>query len=178
MRKLPSHRTKREGARKGRVQGVVPALRPKHGASTSTVSGPTSFTFMAPAYSPTISTFTSYLPGARPASPNVKSWSRGAAISAAKGRRRLRDEAHARTMSTVPAELRTGKDVACVTIIRIAPARYRMDCDNWQAAAKPLRDGVADAFGLRDDAPCFVWKYDQTTRLKEYGVEIRVEVFQ
>ena len=62
-----------------------------------------------------------------------------------------------------------------VTLIRVAPRRF--DDDNWQAAAKPIRDGVADIFGHRDDLPDVWWFYDQRRgQPKEYAVQIVVEV--
>jgi hypothetical protein len=153
--------------------------KPKAGSPKAGAGHPVPSTFepSAGSYAPLISTFRSYLPAARPTSPNVKAWSRGAAISAARQRRELREEAQVRTLGELPLALRTEalRHTVVVTIIRDCPARYRMDDDNWQAAAKPVRDGVADVFAQRDDHPCFVWRYDQRV-CKEYGVEIRIEV--
>lgn len=62
-----------------------------------------------------------------------------------------------------------------VQIFRIAPKPF--DSDNWQAAAKPLRDGVADAFFLRDDASCFSWHYSQERgKAREYAVAVSIHI--
>jgi hypothetical protein len=64
-----------------------------------------------------------------------------------------------------------------VEMTRIAPRAF--DGDNWQAACKPIRDGVADAFGLRDDAMNLFWGYEQRRGgVKEYAVQIAIEVHQ
>lgn len=56
-----------------------------------------------------------------------------------------------------------------VLIRRIAPRKY--DCDNWVAAAKPLRDGIADALGVKDNDPRIEWNYDQDRGMpNEYAV--------
>lgn len=103
------------------------------------------------------------IPGANPVSPNVKSWSRGAAVGAAKARRRLRDIGKLLVTATVlkPDLIRAKRGEARVDITIIRVASRRFDDDNWQAAAKPIRDGIADAFGLRDDVQQLVWMYDQ-----------------
>jgi hypothetical protein len=62
-----------------------------------------------------------------------------------------------------------------VQILRIAPKPF--DSDNWQAAAKPIRDGIADAFGLRDDAPCFEWHYGQERgKAREYAAAVSIHI--
>lgn len=46
-----------------------------------------------------------------------------------------------------------------VTIVRIAPRA--LDDDNLAYAAKAIRDGVADALGVRDNDPRVSWRYAQ-----------------
>lgn len=62
-----------------------------------------------------------------------------------------------------------------VTITRVAPRA--LDDDNLAYAAKAIRDGIADALGVRDNDPRVSWRYEQ--RKPERGckpaVEIRVE---
>lgn len=103
-------------------------------------------------------------------------WSRGDAISAANKRRGLRQDGQAHTLKITTAATRImaemGTAIVIVTLTRVSPKKF--DDDNWIAAAKPVRDGVADAFGMRDDHPCFRWKYDE--RRGDYGVEIKLEV--
>lgn len=122
------------------------------------------------------------LAGAEPISPNKVVWSRGGAVSAARRRRRLRQDAGLLTTARVPFELRHRVaigDVTCtVTIVRVAAGKgKRMDDDNWQAAAKPIRDGIADAFSQRDDWKAFVWKYDQIRDYQPFtrGVVVRLD---
>jgi|ERR1700722_2817940 len=64
---------------------------------------------------------------------------------------------------------------ARVTITRLSAGKL----DAWDglgAACKPLIDGVADVFQLRDDNRAFTWVLDQR-KVKRgiYGVEIRIE---
>lgn len=46
-----------------------------------------------------------------------------------------------------------------VLLVRVAPGE--LDDDNLRAALKPVRDGVADAFGSDDRTPMIVWSYAQ-----------------
>ncbi len=183
MRKLPSDRKAGKRPRQAGVPRAVPRVRTARHTDTYTTCGPATWTpceVWDDVYTPTVRTFTCYLPAARPASLNVKAWSRGAAVSAARKRRALRDEAHARVMAAVPPASRAPQPylsrVIAVTITRDY-TRQKFDDDNWTGAAKPVRDGVADAFGLPDDAHCFMWKYSQR-KTKAYGVEIQIEVIQ
>jgi hypothetical protein len=61
-----------------------------------------------------------------------------------------------------------------VVITRIAPRPF--DGDNMQGAAKGVRDGVADAFGIDDkDGGQVWWGYDQRRgKPREYAVTITV----
>jgi hypothetical protein len=59
-----------------------------------------------------------------------------------------------------------------VTIVRIG--KGRLDGDNLQTAAKAVRDGVADALGVRDNHPQVLWVYEQL-RGPEYRVRIEIE---
>jgi hypothetical protein len=61
---------------------------------------------------------------------------------------------------------------AMVTLTRVSPRK--LDDDNAIAGFKPVRDGVADAFGLRDDHKCLSWVYLQ--RKGPPAIEIRIEV--
>lgn len=61
-----------------------------------------------------------------------------------------------------------------VTLTRIAPRA--LDDDNLASAAKAIRDGVADALGVKDNNPAVRWQYVQRKgKPREYGVEIRIE---
>lgn len=75
-------------------------------------------------------------------------------------RKRLREAAHLHALSIVHPQYRKGNFKGCdVLIRRISPRKY--DSDNWIAAAKPLRDGIADALGVNDNDPRVAWNYDQ-----------------
>lgn len=63
-------------------------------------------------------------------------------------------------------------DVVAVTITRIAPRA--LDDDNLASACKALRDGIADALGVRDNDPRVAWRYAQE-RGKPAAVRIEIE---
>ncbi len=110
------------------------------------------------------------LRGTRIRSPNKVVWSRAAALAGSSERKRLRQLAGlgARQFAHGKPGLIVG-----ITLVRIAPRA--MDMDNVISGMKPVRDGVADAFGLRDDASCFTWNYKQEKG--EYAVRIEVQQF-
>lgn len=60
-----------------------------------------------------------------------------------------------------------------VTLTRFAPRAF--DSDNVQGAFKSVRDGVADALGVKDDDPRIAWVYKQA-KSKLYGIRIEIEV--
>lgn len=61
-----------------------------------------------------------------------------------------------------------------VTLCRIAPRA--LDDDNLASACKAVRDGVADALGIKDNDPRVTWRYEQRRgAVKEQAIEIRVE---
>jgi hypothetical protein len=63
-----------------------------------------------------------------------------------------------------------------ITITRIAPRKF--DDDNCIAGCKPIRDGVADAFGLRDDDPRLgFWYAQERGKAKEYAIRITIEFY-
>ena len=63
---------------------------------------------------------------------------------------------------------------AIVMLTRIAPCP--LDDDGWQAAAKPIRDGVADWLCIKDNDPRFTWNYAQRRgRVREHAVLIEIE---
>lgn len=61
-----------------------------------------------------------------------------------------------------------------VTLARISPRA--LDDDNLQSAFKAVRDGVADAIGVKDNDPRVSWRYEQRKgKPKEQAIEIRIE---
>lgn len=60
-----------------------------------------------------------------------------------------------------------------VTLIRIAP-RELDDGDNIGGAFKAIKDGIADAFLLRDNDKRLKWEYEQQKVSKTYGVRIEI----
>lgn len=59
-----------------------------------------------------------------------------------------------------------------VTITRLG--RRELDSDNLARACKAVRDGVADALGVKDNDPHITWRPEQL-KGRAYGVEIRIE---
>lgn len=61
-----------------------------------------------------------------------------------------------------------------VTLCRVS-ARA-LDDDNLASAFKAVRDGVADALGIKDNDPRVSWAYEQRRGAKgERSIEIRIE---
>lgn len=61
-----------------------------------------------------------------------------------------------------------------VTITRISPRAF--DTDGAAAAAKSIRDGIADALGIRDNDPRIEWKVaQQRGQPHEHAVLINIE---
>lgn len=93
---------------------------------------------------------------------------------------RTRERARHRTAArlTAGAALQgRGSVLPCiVTLTRVAPSRG-LDDDGLAASLKGVRDGVADALGLRDDrSPLVVWRYEQSRgRRGEYAVCVRID---
>jgi hypothetical protein len=63
---------------------------------------------------------------------------------------------------------------AVVTMTRISAGT--LDDDNLQPALKAIRDGIADAFGVKDNDPRIEWQYAQERgKPRDYAVRIRIE---
>ncbi len=62
-----------------------------------------------------------------------------------------------------------------VHLTRLAPSGG-LDGDNLVSSCKAVRDGVADALGVKDDDSRVTWHYDQRPSGKRglWGVEIRI----
>lgn len=61
-----------------------------------------------------------------------------------------------------------------VTIVRLSAGT--LDDDNLQGAAKAIRDGVADAYGIADNDPRIRWHYGQERCPRgQYGVRIALD---
>lgn len=109
--------------------------------------------------------------------------SRLAGIIASKERRRLRSMALQQCEFQVTVGqiggIGTGDYLkpCTVTLTRIAPRP--LDGDGWQSAAKPIRDGVADFLGVKDNDPRVTWNYAQRKgRVRECAVEIEIARLQ
>lgn len=62
-----------------------------------------------------------------------------------------------------------------VTIVRISAGT--LDDDNFIAACKALRDGIADGIGVKDNDPCIEFWYEQRRgRRKQYDVHIEIRM--
>jgi hypothetical protein len=63
---------------------------------------------------------------------------------------------------------------ATITLCRMSWGT--LDPDNLQGACKHLRDGIADAYGMQDNDPRLVWKYEQTkVKRGQFGVRVTIE---
>jgi hypothetical protein len=122
------------------------------------------------------------IPGMRLRSPNaMRGTTRGARMAAAREAKRLRSTAD--IFTTVTAKRAHGGGTGhswrgswpqTVTLTRIAPRAF--DDDNLAASFKAVRDGVADALGVKDNDSRVRWVYAQRRGLpREYSVEIRIE---
>lgn len=159
MRDVQNRGSKRASSRQGSAGGEVPDVRASDtGAASDDVPG---------------HSFATRIRCAKISSPNKVVWSRGAALSASRRRRVLRDAARIHCMAhtivkcILPAQ---------VTLTRVAPRAF--DYDNMVAGMKPVRDGVADAFGLRDDDPGLEWIYKQERgAAREYAIVISVVAY-
>ena len=117
-----------------------------------------------------------HLPCFRFVSPNrVRGASYSAAVSQAARAKRVRATGAFATFAHVPnlhTRLLTRVDV---TIVRIAPRL--LDDDNYVASCKALRDGIADAFKMRDNDPRITFWYEQRRgKPKEYAARIEYRV--
>jgi hypothetical protein len=101
----------------------------------------------------------------------AQGFSRGAAMGAARVRKTQRETTRWSIMAALRAEgVRLPVDV---TITRVAPRR--LDDDGLSAAAKSVRDGIADAFGIPDNDPRISWRYDQAKgEPKQYATRITI----
>lgn len=72
----------------------------------------------------------------------------------------------------MPRRWREQQPWLTVSLTRIAPRM--LDGDNWQAAAKGIRDQIAVELGLKsDNDPAVTWVYSQVRGgVREYAVEV------
>lgn len=60
-----------------------------------------------------------------------------------------------------------------VQMARVAPRE--LDDDNLRGALKAIRDGIADAFGVKDNDPRIEWRYaQQRGKPKAYAVHVTI----
>ncbi len=82
------------------------------------------------------------------------------------------------TSSHVPIGARvapkTDNALAEVTIVRLFPGT--LDDDNYIAACKHLRDGIADAFGVPDNHPNIEFWYEQRRVKHRRDAAVHIEV--
>ena len=97
----------------------------------------------------------------------------------ARHRRVKKQREQARLLARFNAGLTLAADIQAfggtITLTRCAPRR--MDGDNWQAAAKATRDGIASALVVDDGDPRIEWRYAQERcRNGEQTVRVAIEV--
>jgi len=112
----------------------------------------------------TLSIYTAECEGLKLVSPNrIRGLTRGAALAQAAKVKRVRELGLLVTRGNVPPLAITGPMVykarVHVTITRIAPRFF--DDDNFISSCKPLRDGISDAFSLKDNDPRISFSYEQ-----------------
>lgn len=113
-----------------------------------------------------------------PDSPNkIRTGSLRAILGRAGAIRRMREAAFL-TLCQIDPETRgrVGRGyLDCeVTLLRVSPRL--LDMDNWIAACKSVRDGIADAFDLSDNAPHLRFRYDQAIQSKTKEVWARISI--
>lgn len=97
--------------------------------------------------------------------------SRGAAMGKARKRREQRQAVRWTIMALTRSE--AVKLPVNVVITRVAPRK--LDDDNFRAGAKSVRDGVADAFCIRDDDERIAFHYEQARgEPKQYVTRITI----
>jgi len=62
---------------------------------------------------------------------------------------------------------------ACVTLTRIAPRALDVH-DNLPMAVKSIVDGIADAFGVKDNDPRITWRYANERGRPAIRIDIEV----
>lgn len=88
--------------------------------------------------------------------------------------RRARAQRGLTAASMAPPACVRASSTFVVTLARIAPCA--LDDDNLRAAAKSVRDGVADWLGIDDGDERIEWRYAQERgKPKEYACRIRIE---
>lgn len=125
----------------------------------------------------TIPILTTKLEGLKLTSPNrTRFATRGGALAQAAKAKRMRELGALATRGCVSSLFLRGPTMyganVRVTIVRIAPRAF--DDDNFVASCKALRDGIADAFGLKDHDERISFWYEQTRgKPREYGVVLQ-----
>ena len=124
----------------------------------------------------TIPLYTAECAGLKLTSPNrVRGITRGAALAQAAKVKRVRELGLLVTRGNVPPLAITGPMVykarVHVTITRIAPRFF--DDDNFISSCKPMRDGISDAFSLKDNDPRISFSYEQAHgKPRQYAVRV------
>ena len=120
--------------------------------------------------------YTAECEGLKLVSPNrIRGLTRGAALAQAAKVKRVRELGLLVTRGNVPPLAITGpmvfKAMVHVTITRIAPRFF--DDDNFVSSCKPLRDGISDAFSLKDNDPRISFSYGQVHgKPRQYAVRV------
>lgn len=128
----------------------------------------------------TLPVFTAECEGLKLVSPNrLRGFTRGAAMAQAARVKRVRELGFLVTKANVATFALLGPVThaarVVVTITRVAPRFF--DDDNFVSSCKPLRDGIADAFGLKDNDPRIVFFYDQAHgKPRQYAVVVKYQL--
>ncbi len=113
-----------------------------------------------------------------PKSPNtVRPGSKGAALGRAAEVKKMRETSRLAFCQIGPLtreRIRKGSHDMLVTLWRFSPRL--LDTDNWVSACKAVRDGIADACGVADNAPNLRFRYEQAQMPKMQEVWAHVSV--
>ena len=124
----------------------------------------------------TLPIYTAECEGLKLVSPNrIRGLTRGAALAQAAKVKRVRELGLLVTRGSLSPLAITGPMVfkarVHVTITRIAPRFF--DDDNFISSCKPLRDGISDAFSLKDNDPRISFSYEQAHgKPRQYAVRV------
>jgi hypothetical protein len=79
-----------------------------------------------------------------------------------------------------PADRNEPQTLAMPLVVRMTRLSAReLDDDNLRGALKAVRDGIADALGLKSDRdPRVEWRYGQDRASKKMPFGVRIEVWQ
>ena len=75
------------------------------------------------------------------------------------------------------SRLQGSTEVLPLRVVLCRLSAGELDSDNLQGALKAIRDGLADALGLKDNDPRVTWEYSQfKVKRGKFGVRVTLEM--